>query len=173
MQLGQLILGGSMRKFFVLFTLIVLVAACRPQSKYDMKPGIGTGPGGMSDLHHAQVPKVYAGMRSPDINEYMLAIGAAVYETHSSNCHGIEGLGNGPAGSALVPAPAPVGHTSQMLSDAYLFWRMNDGGSDFNSAMPAWKDVLSEDEIWSVIAYTRALGHGEASRIQDLQYEQM
>jgi mono/diheme cytochrome c family protein len=25
----------------------------------------------------------------------------------------------------------------------------------FNSAMPAWKDTLSEDEIWQVIAYIR------------------
>lgn len=132
-----------MRKFFVLSTLIVLVAECRPQSKYDMKPGIGMGSGGMSDRHHAQVPKVYAGMRSPDINENMLAIGAAVYETYCASCHGIEGMGNDPAGSTLVPAPAPVAHTSQMLSDAYLFWRTIDGGADFNSAMPAWKDVLS------------------------------
>ena len=49
-----------MRQVIGLSILIFLVAACRPQSNYDMRPGMGMEPGGMSDRHHAQVPEEYA-----------------------------------------------------------------------------------------------------------------
>lgn len=31
-----------------------------------------------------------------------------------------------------------------------------EGGAQFGSAMPAFKDVLSRDDIWAVIAYIQA-----------------
>jgi mono/diheme cytochrome c family protein len=31
-----------------------------------------------------------------------------------------------------------------------------DGGAQFDSAMPAFKDALSKDDIWAVIAYIQA-----------------
>lgn len=130
-------------------------------------------PGGLSDRHHAQVPEEYADKQSPQVNEDMLTTGAEIFEIQCASCHGDDGLGDGPAGASLNPVPAPVAHTSQMMSDAYLFWRTNDGGADFGSAMPAWKGILSDDEVWSVIAYIRALGRGEAVQIQSLQHEQM
>jgi mono/diheme cytochrome c family protein len=162
-----------MRQVIGLSILIFLVAACRPQSNYDMRPGMGMEPGGMSDRHHAQVPEEYADKKSPQVNDDMLITGAEIFETHCTSCHGDDGMGDGPAGSALNPAPAPIAHTSQMMSDDYLFWRTNNGGAEFSSAMPAWKDVLSDYEIWSVIAYIRALGSGEAAQIHTKQHEQM
>lgn len=47
-----------------------------------------------------------------------------------------------------------------MLSDDYLFYRISEGGNvaPFNSAMPAWKEILTETERWDVINYTRSLG---------------
>jgi mono/diheme cytochrome c family protein len=43
-------------------------------------------------------------------------------------------------------------------SDGYLFWRITEGGATdlFKSAMPAWGDALSEEEIWKVIAFIRS-----------------
>jgi hypothetical protein len=52
-----------------------------------------------------------------------------------------------------------------MMGDSYLFWRISEGGAmePFNSAMPAWKDVLDEEARWNVIHYIRALGRGEVT----------
>lgn len=72
-------------------------------------------------------------------------------------------MGDGPGMPVLDPAPAPLAHTSQMLGDDYLFWRITMGGNlePFNSGMPAWKEVLDEQSRWDVINYVRALGRGE------------
>jgi mono/diheme cytochrome c family protein len=40
--------------------------------------------------------------------------------------------------------------------DEYLLWAISDGGKQFESEMPAFKDRLSRDDIWRVIAYMRA-----------------
>ena len=70
-------------------------------------------------------------------------------------------MGDGPAATSLDPAPAPVAHTSTMLSDSYLYWRIAEGGMMFQSTMPAWKSTLSDDEIWALVGYLRALGTGQ------------
>ena len=157
-----------MRKIILMSLFTVLFTACGARPG-----GMGMGPGGMSERHHAQIPAEYAGMASPEITDDILANGAKLYEENCASCHGDTGMGDGPAAPSLSPAPAPVAHTSQMLGDAYLYWRTNEGGADFGSPMPAWKDVLTENEIWSVIAYIHILGRGEAAQIQALQHEQM
>jgi hypothetical protein len=73
-------------------------------------------------------------------------------------------MGDGPAAASLDPAPIAIAHTSQMLGDDYLFWRVSEGGQGdpFNSAMPAWGAALSEEARWDLINYIRALGSGTA-----------
>jgi hypothetical protein len=68
-------------------------------------------------------------------------------------------MGDGSAGIALDPAPAPVAHTSQMMADDYLFWRVSEGGTPFNTSMPPWK-FMDEQDRWDMINYMRALGAG-------------
>ena len=72
-------------------------------------------------------------------------------------------MGDGPGGAALDPPPTAIAHTSQMMGDAYLFYRISEGGAfaPFNSAMPSWKTALEEEERWDVINYVRALGSGQ------------
>ncbi len=45
------------------------------------------------------------------------------------------------------------------ISDAYIFWRITEGGTmePFNSAMPPWKDILSEDQRWELVSFIRSL----------------
>lgn len=127
--------------------------------------GEGSGPNlSMRDRHHAPIPEEYASLVSPVASDgESQERGAAIYEKHCLVCHGEEGMGDGPAGAALAPAPVAVAHTSQRMSDAYLFYRISEGGSfaPFNSVMPAWKDVLDEQSRWDVINYMRALGSGK------------
>lgn len=129
-------------------------------------PGMGMGMGrssGMMERHQAPIPEDYAGLASPvEATEASLERGGELFVTYCATCHGDGGMGDGPTGAQLEPVPAPIAQTSQMMGDDYLFWRISEGGAmaPFNSAMPAWKGVLDEEQRWDVINYVRALGAG-------------
>jgi len=128
-------------------------------------PGRGMGPGsGMMARHHVTVPEPYAGLANPvSADQSSLDRGADLYGTLCASCHGDGGMGDGPAGASLDPAPAPVAHSSQMLGDDLLYWRISEGGAaaPFSSAMPAWKDSLEEQARWDLVNYMRGLGRGD------------
>jgi len=149
--------------FFGVLVMGFLMSAC---SGSPSEPGIGFEmgrDGGMSARHHTAVPGEYASLKSPSVTQADIDTGSALYASMCATCHGDGGMGDGPAASALDPAPAPVAHTSTMLGDGYLYWRIADGGSAFGTTMPSWKGSLSEKDIWSVIAYMRALSSGEVA----------
>ena len=127
-----------------------------------MGPGSGMMSHNMGDRHHAEVPDEFAGLTNPiAANDASLARGAEIYQQQCATCHGDFGNGDGPGGAALDPAPAPIAHTGQMMSDAYLFWRITEGGAAFETGMIPYRDILDENERWDVINYVRALGRGE------------
>jgi mono/diheme cytochrome c family protein len=70
-------------------------------------------------------------------------------------------MGDGPAAAALDPKPASLSDGMMMndLSDTYIFWRITEGGVDepFNSAMPPWETVFSEEQRWQLVNYIRSL----------------
>lgn len=123
----------------------------------------GMGPGsGMMNRHHAQVPEEFRGLTNPiPADEESLVRGEAIYITHCATCHGDYGNGDGPGGESLDPAPAAIAHTSQMMGDAYLFWRITEGGVPFETGMIPYRDILDEQGHWDVINYVRALGSGQ------------
>lgn len=132
--------------------------------------GMGMGSGmmgmgnGMMARHQATIPEEYAGLTNPvTADEESLARGAEIYTAYCVVCHGEGGMGDGVGGVNLDPAPAPIAHTSRMLGDDYLYWRVSTGGSHdpFNSAMPAWESAFDETARWDVINYVRALGSGD------------
>jgi mono/diheme cytochrome c family protein len=152
-----------------LFTILLLLTACRPATEETAVTPNNTGMmgggmgGGMMARHHATIPTEYAGLTNPvTADDDSLARGAEIYTTHCASCHGDGGMGDGPAAATLDPAPAAIAHTSQMLGDDYLFWRVSEGGqmAPFNSTMVAWKAILDEDGRWDVLNYIQALGQG-------------
>ena len=40
--------------------------------------------------------------------------------------------------------------------DEYLLWAISDGGKPFGTKMPAFKDALTEEQIWQIVTYMRA-----------------
>jgi mono/diheme cytochrome c family protein len=162
------------RKILLISLLVFMLGACQTEpaaetassSGGEVGPGMGMGMGGQSGMmarHQAPIPETYAGLSNPVLAyEESLARGAELYATNCASCHGDGGMGDGPAGTTLDPAAAPIAHTSQMLGDDYLFWRISEGGAmtPFNSAMPSWKTVLDEQDRWDVINYVQALGRG-------------
>jgi mono/diheme cytochrome c family protein len=147
--------------------------AASPTATSPAAPGGGMGMGmgmrmgmrsGMMARHSAPIPAPYAGVTSPvPADADSLARGAEVFGTHCASCHGDGGMGDGPASAGLDPAPAPVAHTSQMMGDDYLFWRISEGGVPFGTAMPVWKETLDEQQRWDAINYVRALGAGQVA----------
>lgn len=88
--------------------------------------------------------------------------GKRVYYENCLACHG-DGLdGQGHFAHGFNPAPLSfqdVGTIAQLV-EPFVFWRIAKGGpglpnegAPWNSAMPAWEDFLTEDEIWAVIIF--------------------
>lgn len=150
-------------RLFLIFGLMMLLTACGATL---MEHGPGGMGGGMMARHHATIPDEYAGASNPiSADEVSWARGEEVYTANCASCHGDGGVGDGPAAEALDPGPTNIAHTSQMLGDDYLLWRISEGGAEdpFNSAMPSWKATLDEEARWDVINYIRALGSGEVT----------
>jgi cytochrome c553 len=114
------------------------------------------------DHSHIDPPHEFAEMTNPFLHDAdAIAAGQPIFEASCVVCHGSTGEGDGPGAAGLDPQPASLADPEMMsdVTDGYLFWRISEGGmaEPFNSAMPPWKDVLSEEEIWQVVNYVREL----------------
>ena len=80
--------------------------------------------------------------------------GRVIYSTICIRCHGIDGKGEG----QLKFTPPVADLTSPAVQgklDARLFKSVHDGKA--NTAMGAWREALTDDEIWDALAYIRTL----------------
>jgi DMSO reductase family type II enzyme heme b subunit len=88
--------------------------------------------------------------------------GSEVYFQNCFYCHGDLLAGNGLFAEGFNPIPAnfqDIGTIAQ-LQEAFLFWRITTGGpglpkegTPWNSAMPVWHEMLSEEQVWQVITF--------------------
>jgi mono/diheme cytochrome c family protein len=80
-------------------------------------------------------------------------------------CHGADGHGQGPVPSYFSPV-RPVDFGSDRVrnrTDGQLFWIIANGLGN----MPAFRDLLSEEDLWTVVLFVRqpgATGDRETSR---------
>jgi mono/diheme cytochrome c family protein len=105
------------------------------------------------------VQKEYEGAQSTVAgNPQAIADGAKLYAQNCAACHGPNGMGNGDMGKALSPSPALLAYMIRrpIAVDEYLLWTISEGGKQFATDMPAFKDKLSREEIWKIGAYMRA-----------------
>jgi mono/diheme cytochrome c family protein len=85
--------------------------------------------------------------------EVSLALGEKVFKQRCMLCHGADGHGNGTAAAALKPHPRNFHDGTYMKSrtDDQLLVTIHNG----KGPMPAWKTVLSENEMRSALLYVR------------------
>lgn len=87
------------------------------------------------------------------------AKGKASYDSTCVACHGPEGKGDGVASAALDPKPRDLSDPAYVstLSNEHLYKVISEGGASvgLSPLMAAWSGVLSEQDIWNVIAYIR------------------
>lgn len=80
--------------------------------------------------------------------------GRVIYSTTCIRCHGVDGKGDGQM--KFTPPVADLTSSAvQGKLDARLFKSVHDGRQ--NTAMGAWREALTDDEIWDVLAYVRTL----------------
>ena len=95
-----------------------------------------------------------------------VALGERVYAAYCGSCHGaaLEGQPNWrqrlPTGRLPAPPHDATGHTWHH-PDALLFRITRDGPAAYGSApypsdMPAFDDILSDEEIWAVLAFIKS-----------------
>ena len=93
--------------------------------------------------------------------------GRAIYQARCAVCHGANGEGEpnwqeqNLDGTYPAPPHDSSGHTWHH-ADGLLFEIVRDGGSQFETAtfrsrMPAWGEVLSDEEIREVLTYLKTL----------------
>jgi len=120
--------------------------------------GHGPVPHHFDYMHHG-LPAPYAGKTNPlSASPAVLAHGRQLYAANYAACHGADGRGNGPAAKGLTPPPADLTWTMRMpvARDDFLYWTIAEGGAKFGSAMPAFKDTLMPDDIWSIVIALRS-----------------
>jgi mono/diheme cytochrome c family protein len=119
---------------------------------------------------HVPAPLEYADAHVPPgvwTDPAMIARGKEVYTARCAVCHGDAGDGQGPAGLALPLKPSDFRDKAGVaeMRDNYWFWRVSEGGQvepfkSKGSAMPPWKEQLSVEERWAVMAYQHTFsGH--------------
>jgi mono/diheme cytochrome c family protein len=125
-----------------------------------MYGGRGMMMGGPMSMHGwamtQGVPGEYAGQRNPVPDDpRVVAEGKTLYLANCAACHGASGAGDGPAANGMSPPPADLRRVVQRptAGDGYLMWANSDGGAAMGSAMPAFKDTLSETDRWQIIRY--------------------
>jgi mono/diheme cytochrome c family protein len=137
----------------LLAVLAVLIAACGGDDS-------GSQPEEVISEMHAQltIPAEYARLVNPiaESTETIQA-GEQIFRVNCASCHGETGKGDGAASRALNPRPADLSVVATNVEDVYLFWRISEGGAELKTAMPAWKKILTEEQIWQGVTYIRSL----------------
>jgi mono/diheme cytochrome c family protein len=123
----------------ILFALLVLVAAVRLAGQNPAWP----------------VPDDQKGKIAPvKFNPEMVKTGEGVYLKNCQSCHGLPSKKNF---AAIQPSPGDLSENKVGgQTDGELFYRITAG----KAPMPEFRNILSEDERWSVISYLRTFHKG-------------
>ena len=87
-------------------------------------------------------------------NEESLIRGKEFYARECLDCHGALGHGDGPGAQDLKKKMPDISNPEiQAQTDGSLFWKIKMG----RTPMPAYRDLLKDEEIWDVVNYVRTL----------------
>lgn len=95
-----------------------------------------------------------------EFDEQAKTTGEAIYMINCKSCHGTPGKGD--FLTTLVPMPSdPAGESIQSNMDGELYYKIRIG----RGPMPSFKNVLTPNQIWNLIAYLRSFNN---SYIQEI-----
>jgi mono/diheme cytochrome c family protein len=130
----------------------------------------GTAPGTASPvelrIQHPTLLQEFEKLENPfaHVNEETkkryIEEGKILYQQNCRPCHGSKADGNGPFANSfrLRPINFTDPGTIATVVENFAFWRIKEGGpglpggsTPWDSAMPSWKDTLTDVQIWKII----------------------
>lgn len=100
---------------------------------------------------HASVTRRASGLANPvAVNEENLKAGTRTYNTMCVTCHSTPTGGPSEYGQAFYPPAPQLSGSLPQYTEAELFWIIKHGIR--NTGMPAWGGMLSDEDIWRVVA---------------------
>jgi len=122
---------------------------------------------GMDPGAHWMAPADAAARKNPvPANAASIERGKKLFEANCATCHGKTGRGDGPGAAALNPKPADLKAMAGNHSDGDYAWKIANG----RGAMPAWRGVLDEKQIWDAVNFVQSLG-GSKSKAKDTGHD--
>ncbi|MGA7731144.1 MAG: cbb3-type cytochrome c oxidase subunit II, partial [Chloroflexia bacterium] len=117
---------------------------------------------GNEEIIHDYFPSTWRTVRNPlEATVRSLIHGKQVFTTNCIGCHGLTGDGKGPA-TYFINNPAPRNFTDASVqlffSDGELYDAILRGVD--GTAMPAWGDMLTVNDIWDVTNFIRTIPNG-------------
>ena len=97
-------------------------------------------------------------LKSPiTVDDKVLASGKTIYKDKCERCHGPAGRGDGPDADpdAAGDMDLTTAKRAARNPDGVVFHKVLNGRR--KPKMPAFKEELSNDQIWAVVAYTQSL----------------
>ncbi|MDX8404207.1 MAG: c-type cytochrome, partial [Mariprofundaceae bacterium] len=105
--------------------------------------------------------------------------GETIYNKRCVWCHGVDGDGTGAAENFLNPPPRnfedgqykfkTTGFDDMVPNDEDIFRMVRDGMP--GTAMPSWKELLTEQEMWDVVQYVKTFaGYDEEKPSDQVDY---
>ena len=115
---------------------------------------LGSGPRGSGDAARNGTAPV--GLLRPD-DARLVAMGREIYAKACANCHGanLEGQPGWRTNRALAPAHDETGHTWHH-PDTMLLRVVRNGTVQMGGTMPAFKGVLTEEEMLGVLSFIKS-----------------
>ena len=91
------------------------------------------------------------------VDAKLVEAGKTLFKSKCQRCHGPGGLGDGPDGDpdAQQDMNLTVAKRAANNPDGVIFYKISNGRK--KPKMPAQKDDLTKEQIWSVVAYAQSL----------------
>jgi mono/diheme cytochrome c family protein len=104
---------------------------------------------------HWSAPHEAANRPNPiPLDQTSIERGRELFQNKCALCHGTTGKGDGSAAKGLDPKPANLAEMSAHHPDGDIAWKIATG----RGPMPAWKDILTENDIWDLTNFINNLG---------------
>jgi mono/diheme cytochrome c family protein len=151
-----------MRSFLagVILTLLVLIGSVFAVSRFGLYPiGADNPPSGLEQALAMRAMDVYADKHKPEMENPTtltaanLTEGAKEYEEHCAFCHGGAKAKISPMQNKLNPPAPQLVNRIPHDPDNWLFWVTKHGVR--MTGMPSWDGILSDEEIWKVVAFIK------------------
>lgn len=141
-----------------------------------VEPRLASSGATESEGEKASMPGKYLRMENKFwADPQAIVAGKKIYGDRCALCHGEKGDGKGVTAPGLPVKPADFTDKKMAatMGDGYWFWRVSKGGTfpPFNSPMPSFESIMTEEERWQVISYAHSFSHNGPHAHKELNKE--